>query len=198
MARSRKEAMAATRDALIDAGLEAFSAEGLDASLDGICARAGFTRGAFYVHFRDRDQFLVAVMDRVGQQFLETLFAGADLPTTVSRFVAAVVSGRYPLTHKGGVRPHQLLEACARSREVRQRYVALIELSLKQVAEVVRAGQRHEVRDDLAPAEVAQLLLATVIGAQTMLELEVPLEPARLAALLLKLLERPTSRRGAG
>ena len=129
---SRQEAKVATREALIDAGMAAFGAEGLDASLDGICARAGYTRGAFYVHFRDRDDFLVAIMDRVGEEFLAALFAPAEplkseppsLTAIVVRFLEAIRSGAYPLTHKGGVRPHQLLQACARSPVVRARRFA--------------------------------------------------------------------------
>jgi len=39
-------------------------------SLDDICDRAGFTRGAFYVHFADREALLVAVMDHVGESFV--------------------------------------------------------------------------------------------------------------------------------
>ena len=62
--KSRKLAMAETREALIQAGLAEFAERGFDApSLDKICARAGFTRGAFYVHFENREDFLVAVME---------------------------------------------------------------------------------------------------------------------------------------
>ncbi|MBM4360960.1 MAG: TetR family transcriptional regulator, partial [Deltaproteobacteria bacterium] len=54
--KSRAEASQETRDALIEAGMAAFASEGLDApSLDSICERAGYTRGAFYVHFKDRN-----------------------------------------------------------------------------------------------------------------------------------------------
>ncbi len=54
---SRDETKQRTRDALIQAGLELFTEQGLDVpSLDAICDRAGFTRGAFYVHFADRLQ----------------------------------------------------------------------------------------------------------------------------------------------
>ena len=66
--------MPQTREALIAAGIAAIGSEGLDASLDAICARAGFTRGAFYVHFQDRDDLLETVMERVGRLFLESLF----------------------------------------------------------------------------------------------------------------------------
>jgi hypothetical protein len=36
---------------------------------------AGFTRDAFYVHFKDRDDFLVAVMDQVGSEYLKAVLA---------------------------------------------------------------------------------------------------------------------------
>ena len=53
-----------TRQALLAGRAAELIEHGLDApSLDAICARAGFTRGAFYVHFKDRDDFLVAVTD---------------------------------------------------------------------------------------------------------------------------------------
>jgi AcrR family transcriptional regulator len=188
MAQTRKQAMAETREALITAGIAAFGEEGLDASLDRICARAGFTRGAFYVHFADRDDFLVAVMDRVGELFLSELFAGGTLETTVARFVDAVRSGAYPLTRRRGVRPHQLLDACARSPAVRERYVALIEASLARLGGLVGDGQRLGLRGDVAAAEVAQLLMALVIGAQTMMELGTTLDAPRMATLVLKLL----------
>jgi AcrR family transcriptional regulator len=190
MARTRKDAMARTREALIAAGIAAVTSEGLDASLDGICARAGYTRGAFYVHFRDRDDLLVALMDRVGELFLRALFAGGSLPATVERFVAAIASGEYPLTPAGSVRPHQLLAACARSEAVRARYVGLIATSLEQLLAMVRQGQTGPLRDDVAADEVATLLMAIVIGAQTMMELRVPLEPPRLARAVLALLAR--------
>lgn len=190
MARTRKDAMEKTREALIGAGIAAFGAEGLDASLDGICERAGYTRGAFYVHFRDRDDFLVAVMDRVGELFLSDLFADGSLPATVERFVAAIASGEYPLTRAGGVRPHQLFEACARSRRVRERYVALIATCLEQLSKMVANGQEGFLRDDVKAEDVAHLLMAAVIGAQTMMELRVPLDPAALAAAMVTLLTR--------
>src|SRR4051812_40727719 len=65
--RTREETKQRTREALVEAGIALFAEQGLDGpSLDAICERAGFTRGAFYVHFRDRDELLQAVMERVG------------------------------------------------------------------------------------------------------------------------------------
>jgi TetR/AcrR family transcriptional repressor of nem operon len=192
--RSREETMQVTREALIAAGIELFGEQGLDGpSLDAICDRAGYTRGAFYVHFADRDDFLVAVMERVGTRFLDAVLGAAgaheDLGTTVQRFIASVMSGAYPLTPKGGIRPHQLLDACARSPAIRARYVALVEDSITRVSRMVRSGQdAHLLRADASPDDVASILLAAVIGAQTMLELKVDVDLSRTASTMLSLL----------
>lgn len=196
MPKSKQAKSEATRAALIEAGIALFGAQGLDApSLDAICARAGFTRGAFYVHFADREDFLVAVMDRVGWAFLEQVFPPSrqseDLAAAVLRFVQAMAEGSYPLTRPGGVRPHQLLQACARSARVRERYVALVAASIARVEGLVREGQGQGlVRPDVRPEDVARLLLAVVIGAQSMLELGVALDPPALAWSVLRLLGR--------
>src|SRR5580700_6965980 len=80
---NREETKVRTRAALVDAGIALFGEQGLDApSLDAICERAGFTRGAFYVHFRDRDEFLEAVMERLGGQFLDAVLADEDADGT--------------------------------------------------------------------------------------------------------------------
>ena len=193
--------MAETREKLIRAGAELFGKHGLDApSLDEICERAGYTRGAFYVHFEDRDAFLVAVMEREGLPFLDTVLGGDDdepptLEAVTARFLASVVSGAYPLTRKGGPRPHQLLDACARSKKIRARYVALVADSIARLTRVIEASQDEgTVRSDVAARDVAPILLAAVIGAQTMIELDAPLDLGRSGTALLALLARASKR----
>jgi TetR/AcrR family transcriptional repressor of nem operon len=201
---AREASKQATREALLDAGTELFGEQGLDApSLDTICDRAGFTRGAFYVHFRDRDAFLEAVMARVGVSFLDAVLGtgeeGEDLAATVQRFVAAVASGAYPLTRQGGVRPHQLLDACVRSPAIRARYVALVEDSLARTGHLVKRGQREgTLRSDLDAPAVASIILAAVIGAQTMIELRVPVDLVGASGALLTMLSEPAKRGDAG
>jgi len=197
----RAETMAETREALIRAGIELFAEQGLDApSLDAICARARKTRGAFYVHFADRDAFLAAVMERVGFPFLDAVLGrGDDAPRDIShvveRFLMAVASGEYPLTSEKGVKPHQLLDACARSEKVRARYAALIEETVARLHAILAEGQREgAIRDDLRPEDVSTMLLAAVIGAQTMIELRVSVDLASAATAMLRMLA-PTAQR---
>jgi len=197
---AREETKQRTRAALVDAGIALFGEQGLDGpSLDAICERAGFTRGAFYVHFHDRDEFLEAVMERLGAQFLDAVLAdpsaessakpGTGLARTMARFVGAVAAGEYPLMREGGIRPHQLLDACARSPAIRAKYVALAEESVSRLARVVKGDQKAgTLRDDVDARSVATLLLAAIIGAQTMNELRMKLDLARTGASLLKLL----------
>src|SRR5512138_341880 len=114
--RSRAETKEATRQALLIAGLAELVEHGLDSpSLDSICARAGYTRGAFYVHFKDRDDFLIAVMTTALEGFLDAIIAtgdaALDLEKTVALFVAAVGQKAFPVMG-GGVHSHQFIAAC--------------------------------------------------------------------------------------
>ena len=205
---SRDDAKQQTRAALVSAALELFAEQGLDVpSLDAICDRAGYTRGAFYVHFKTREDILVAVMDQVGEAFLASMFeelAGGSvapprsrrLHHAVRRFVDAVSSGAYPLMASSGkgplVRPHQLLDACARSAVVRERYRELVQLSVGAVAGLVKADQDDgDVRSDVDPQTVATMALALVIGAQTMNDLGLALDPAQLAGAIERMLATP-------
>ncbi len=176
--------------------MELFARDGLDGpSLDDICAHAGFTRGAFYVHFEDRDDFLVAVMDRVGTRIVDELLVagGADgILGAAQRFIEASASGKYPLMPAGGIRPHQLLDACARSRPLRERYLGLVDMSTARVRELLAQGQKDGlVREDLSSENAAMMVMAAVVGVQTLADLGVPISLGTLAADVLRLLAPP-------
>jgi AcrR family transcriptional regulator len=176
--KSRDDAKRETREALIAAGIAAFAAEGIDApSLDSICARAGYTRGAFYVHFKDRDEFLIAVMTAALESFLDAIIAtgdaALDLEKTIATFVAAVESGTFPMT--GGVHFHQFMAACTRSDRVRTRYVEVLAEAGRRVAIAVREGQgAGTVRTDVDPEAVGLMLVALVAGVQGVIEVGFP------------------------
>ncbi len=177
--RSRNDAKRETRDALIAAGVAAFSEEGLDApSLDSICARAGYTRGAFYVHFKDRDDFLIAVMSRTLEGFMDAIIAtgdaALDLQKTIDTFVAAVQAGTFPM--RGGVHFHQFIAACNRSERVRERYVEVIREAARRVATAVQEGQgASTVRTDVEASNIALILVAIVTGLQALIEVGFPI-----------------------
>lgn len=184
---TRKDAKDASREALLRAGLELFAAQGLDSpSLDAICKRAGYTRGAFYVHFADREVFLEAVLVRVLEGYTASIVSTGnptDLQATIHRFSSLLTStddAVDPLT-PGGAASHLriLLEGCRRSPAVRARFEAGVELSARALAELIRNGQTAgTVRSDLDPDAAAGLLVTLVLGFLAVRETGVPFDGA--------------------
>lgn len=74
-----------TRDRLLAAAAELFAERSVQAaSVEEICERAGFTRGAFYSNFESKDELCLALLEARGQQFLEgTRRALAAIPDSV-------------------------------------------------------------------------------------------------------------------
>lgn len=83
---NRVEQQARTRAALIDAAAAAFAERGVHgASVEDICARAGFSRGAFYSNFERKEDLLMAVLDaRERQDVAEITALFADDPDPVT------------------------------------------------------------------------------------------------------------------
>ena len=191
--RSRAETKLATRATLIQAGLEEFALHGLDASLDAICARADLTRGAFYVHFADREAFIVAVMNHVLGGFVSALSgAGAQaagIEGAIRLFFAAA-GARAPEVHAGGgLRFYHLMDACHRSPQIGTAYRALVAGGRAQLAAGLATDQAAgRVRADIAAPALAELMTAIALGVVAMLELDVPLDAAAAGDTALALL----------
>lgn len=188
---SRADAKRETREALLRAGLEEFGERGMaEPSLDAICARAGFTRGAFYVHFKDRDEFIAAVVGRVLGAFLDAIIATGDeerdLEQTMARFAELLAVDAQVLP---GLQLQRLLEAAARSAPIRERLAGLLEEAIRRVTLAAAEGQRSgSVRRDVDAGAVGTLLVALALGALTAREVGVVFEPGPARDAMLALL----------
>ena len=195
----RAVAKRATRNALIDAAYAEISQHGPSApSLDAICARAGYTRGAFYVHFRDREALLVAVMDRVLGGLLQSIqaadaAAGARgtgrLAAGLSLFTRRAAGGDPTVYPDRALRFHHVLEACRMSAAIGERYRSILE----GVVAWARAALEHDqraglVRPDIDPSAVADLVLAGGMGLLALLELGTAPDPTVLGETMIALL----------
>jgi AcrR family transcriptional regulator len=68
-----------TRDALLDAAAAVFARRGFEgASLEEIAETAGFTRGAIYKNFADKEELFLAVNDRFNERTLAEFAALLD------------------------------------------------------------------------------------------------------------------------
>jgi TetR/AcrR family transcriptional regulator, transcriptional repressor for nem operon len=169
--KARELAKQETREALVRAGMAVFTEEGVDLpSLDAICARAGFTRGAFYVHFKDREDFFAAVADHALKDFIHGFVPGGNaspqggLKGVIDRFFSVLAEGK-KLSY-----PHKLLMQIAargvqRGSEGHDPYRLLIRGAIERMTQVVREGQTHGViKRDLEPEQLGLLLVASAVG----------------------------------
>jgi TetR/AcrR family transcriptional repressor of nem operon len=192
-----------TREALLRAAREAFASEGFDGpSLDAICSRAGFTRGAFYVHFASRDDLVAAVVERSLGEFIEGVIAAGDpehdLATTVDRYseVARFLSDgrgqRDVPSADSAMGFHQVLEACRRSESLGARLVSILQEAGRRVARAASEGQRAgRVREDLSADQIGTLLMLLALGVATALDAELPFDLAGARQGVLDLLLKP-------
>ena len=201
--KTRAEAKQATRAELVEAAREEFAAHGLEASLDAICARARLTRGAFYVHFADREALIVAVMDDVLGKFVTALTAllpeSGGVAQVIELFFAAA-QHRAPAIHAGGgLRFYHLMEACHRSPAVGDRYRAIVLEARDRLAAGVAHDQRTKTaRRGVSAAALADLLVLAGLGVSAMFELEIPLDVGAAGGAMLDLMreeKRPTPAR---
>jgi AcrR family transcriptional regulator len=86
--------IASRRDALIDAALEVFAAEGWSAlSARRVCEQAGLTRRYFYESFDDIDALTAATFQRIaGEVFAAVLAATSDRAATVPELARRAVA----------------------------------------------------------------------------------------------------------
>ncbi len=127
-----------TRARLVEAAEELFVARGLHGtSIEQVCERAGFTRGAFYSNFASLGELLVAVHDRRASLAIETvretvgtMTAGDRAPSPAD--VIAVVLERLPVDRAWHVLGAELSLAALRDP-------ALADVQRAERAELVEA-----------------------------------------------------------
>ncbi len=200
--REREEAKRLTRQALLEAGLEAIIERGLDVSLDDICARAGYTRGAFYVHFRSREELLVAITEWVLGGILEALLgdetARTDVATTIERFLVALTTETWPLMPRIRTAAIRLIDAIDRWPALRARFDELILGAIRLLTAGVAEGQRlGRIRQDLEPGRLATGLVIMAMGTIMLHKVGIPIDFDRQRSAVLTMMmsteQRPTA-----
>lgn len=183
---SRSEAKQATREALMLAALELFSEQGLEGpSLDKICARAGYTRGAFYVHFSSRDALALAVVERVWTGW-RTMADGAAPPDGVGvegvlqtfsiTFLRVFADPEAdPFLRLGLSNIGFMFMAARRRPEFAQTIARHLRPEVERLERILTEAQRQGLaRDDIDPGATAELLLTLVFGMLALLPAGVP------------------------
>jgi TetR/AcrR family fatty acid metabolism transcriptional regulator len=156
-----------TRQRLLDSALAVFAQHGYErATVDEIVREAGFSKGAFYVHFESKeDLFWEMLQARIAAQ-QEALRQAMDLsaPTTELRVLTAI----FDVEKQDRSWPAMYMEFAAhaaRNEKVRERLSVLYERWHSFTVEMLKAGQAAgRVRTDQDVEFMASVLIAVIEG----------------------------------
>ncbi|MET0734494.1 MAG: helix-turn-helix domain-containing protein [Microbacterium sp.] len=165
----------ATRQKLLDAAAQVFAEVGLDAaSVEAICDRAGFTRGAFYSNFETKDELFLELCGRVAGARVDAVrgrvaeleraggFRGApgDAFEIVQQVLDASADDRLGVLLMSEIRIHAL-----RTPQLAAAYLAQEAEMRDSVAQIIAdIGRAGTLRFRISAEECARLFLTVWEG----------------------------------
>jgi len=162
----------ATRQKLLDAAAQVFAEVGLDAaSVEAICERAGFTRGAFYSNFETKDELFLELAGTVARERVQAVRARVleleqqggltGMPEMATDIVQRVLDvsadDRLGVLLMNEIRIHSL-----RNPQLAAGYLAQEEEMRRSVAQIIEDVARAKALSFRLPADEAARLLITV------------------------------------
>jgi AcrR family transcriptional regulator len=162
--RSRRSAE--LRERIFRAALELFAQKSFaETTVEDITTAADVGKGTFFNYFPSKDHILLAFGEMQLQRLREAVDEARRTNLPVRQFQRSLTTlmTEEPIRNPDVIRA--LLLAFLSNPEVRQ---AMMDLQIKVLAlhsEMVQLGQeRGEIRNDLAPIEVAQVFRQTIFG----------------------------------
>jgi len=156
-----------TRDYLLAAAAQVFAARGFHgASLDEVAAAAGFTKGAVYSNFKNKDDLFLALLEARYDQSLAALRAtleGSAVPpeARLSDFVALLRDQMGQGPDDWATLYHEFCLYAMRNEAARQRLAELDRAEVDAIAEIIEAGRaRQGIKADEPAESVARIILA--------------------------------------
>lgn len=164
---------AQTRERLMDAAVSLFAEKGvLGASVEELCERAEFTRGAFYSNFADKDELCLAVLNRQAtrelaamQQAIASLHSATRPADSIEAMVEAaldVFMAIQPSRTEDLVAEMELRLHAIRTPALRAPLLALNDEMCAQVGTMLQAAVEQVGARFLVPIEQAIDLLHAV------------------------------------
>ncbi|MBI9077894.1 MAG: TetR/AcrR family transcriptional regulator [Desulfatibacillum sp.] len=156
-----------TKQKIFETAIPMFMKKGYDnVSIDDICRKMGLTKGAFYAHFKSKDQLVVERILAADNHYRDEIFpclASMGAVTDKLRLFCRLVFEHMEFLEKNVVKTAYLIQIGHNSKvstvmtEKRELY--------KIVEELIVEGQaRMEFRDDASPADLTQVVLHNIRG----------------------------------
>jgi AcrR family transcriptional regulator len=157
----------ATRRRIIDAAVDLITEHGYPAvGLGDIIERAALTKGALYYHFDSKESLALAIIEEGGAKLLATYH---NISESTSPALENIIHGLFLVIDQA--ESDRLTRTAARLLRVfgdvndisRQVYTGWLE---EMTAEVRRSAAEGDLRSDVDPAAVAEVIVSAMVGVE--------------------------------
>jgi len=168
----KKRRRGETRQKLLDAALPVFARSGFErATVDEIVREAGFSKGAFYVHFDAKEDLFWAMLEeRIARQ-QESFLQSLDEKRTVEENIQALLTTIFAIFRRDQQWSALFMEFAAhasRNEKVRKRLASMYHNWRSFTVETLTEGRAMgRVRRDIDIEFVATVMIALIEGMLT-------------------------------
>jgi AcrR family transcriptional regulator len=162
---TRKEKQAHTRECLMHSAANVFARRGLQqASIDEVAEDAGFTKGAFYANFKNKEELFLAMLDerfakRIEQ--IEDVIADEDSPTEKARRGGDLFVQQMRADEDWERLFFEFSAYALRDENFREELVTRYRAMQSRIAAALRGHSEETGKDEAMPAEqVARIITA--------------------------------------
>jgi AcrR family transcriptional regulator len=157
------------REQIAEAALDLVASQGLRAmSMAALARRVGLVPSGIYRHFKNKDEILAAVFDRVEERLLANVAAARRENADPLECLESVLMRHIRFIREGRAIPRIIFsdDVHAGNQKHRQRIVQVLNRYLGQVGQIVRLGQTQgRIPPDLDAQTVALMLFGIVVPA---------------------------------
>ena len=168
-----------TKEHLLEAAAQVLSERGYHgATLDEVAAKAGFTKGAVYSNFKNKEDLFLALLDSMREKEMERLhqtIEASEVPpeARLGDFVAFMREPPMPSTWSWIALYLEFCLYAFRNDAARDRLIELQESSIDSVAEILETERaRSGIETDESPRQLARIVEAFTRGLSIMRELD--------------------------
>lgn len=187
----------ATRRSFLEAGVaEMVERNGELPSLEKICAREGYSRGAFYTYFEGREPFIDEALEWILEDVVRSLVVGiaegaSSIREVLDRFDSAFEAGEVDGLDDVRAGYLAVLSGLPHATALRRRHAEVMVGVHRRLTEQIVGGRTGDVRDDVEATDIAMLLLLFTVGRIIWNGIGIPIEQWAPRQAWLRLLEAP-------
>jgi AcrR family transcriptional regulator len=155
-----------TRTKILEASIKLFSAHGFNAaSVDDICAEAGISKGAFYHHFKSKQELFLALLDGWLKTIDNAIEASKDKPvpeifmqiTEAFPYIFATANEGLPMFLEFWLQ-------ASRDEKIWQASVAPYRRYHKHFATLIKKGVEEGSFVEVDPELTSRMIISTAMG----------------------------------